>query len=92
MAGSPVRYEKDAENVVTITFDAPGVPVNTMTEEWQAAFTETVARLAQEKASIKGVILASAKKAGLRICANVDELEDFPTPKRLPECSSAPAG
>src|SRR6185369_12487137 len=62
MAGSPVRYEKDAENVVTITFDAPGVPVNTMTEEWQAAFTETVARLAQEKASIKGVILASAKK------------------------------
>ena len=62
MAGSPVRYEKDADNVVTVTFDAPGVPVNTMTEEWQAAFTETVGRLAQEKASIKGVILASAKK------------------------------
>jgi len=62
MAGSPVRYEKDADNVVTITFDAPGAPVNTMTEEWQAAFTETVGRLAKEKASIKGVILASAKK------------------------------
>src|SRR6185369_2289854 len=30
--------------------------------EWQAAFTETVERLAKEKASIKGVILASAKK------------------------------
>jgi 3-hydroxyacyl-CoA dehydrogenase/enoyl-CoA hydratase/3-hydroxybutyryl-CoA epimerase len=63
MAGaSPVRFEKDAENVVTLTFDAPDSPVNTMTEEWQAAFTEAVARLAREKASIRGVILASAKK------------------------------
>ena len=62
MAGSPVCFEKDADNVVTVTFDAPGSPVNTMTAEWQAAFTETVERLAREKASIKGVILASAKK------------------------------
>ena len=66
MAGSPVRFEKDADNVVTVTFDAPGSPVNTMTAEWQAAFTETVERLQseirREKASIKGVILASAKK------------------------------
>ena len=62
MAGSPVRFEKDAGNVVTITFDAPGSPVNTMTAEWQDAFTEAVERLARDKASIKGVILASAKK------------------------------
>jgi 3-hydroxyacyl-CoA dehydrogenase/enoyl-CoA hydratase/3-hydroxybutyryl-CoA epimerase len=63
MAGSlPIRFEKDAENVVTITFDAPGAPVNTMTAAWEDAFTETVERLTREKASIKGVILASAKK------------------------------
>jgi 3-hydroxyacyl-CoA dehydrogenase/enoyl-CoA hydratase/3-hydroxybutyryl-CoA epimerase len=62
MAGSPIRYEKDAENVVTVTFDAPDAPVNTMTEAWENAFAETVERLAKEKASIKGVILASAKK------------------------------
>ena len=62
MAGSPVRFEKDAGNVVTITFDAPGSPVNTMTAEWQDAFTDAVERLGREKASIKGVILASAKK------------------------------
>ena len=62
MAGWPIRFEKDADNVVTITFDAPGAPVNTMTEEFQAAFTETVKRLTKDKASIKGVILASAKK------------------------------
>jgi 3-hydroxyacyl-CoA dehydrogenase/enoyl-CoA hydratase/3-hydroxybutyryl-CoA epimerase len=62
MAGSPIRFEKDAGSVVTVTFDAPGAPVNTMTEAWEAAFTETVERLAKDKASIKGVILASAKK------------------------------
>jgi len=63
MAGpSPVRFEKDSENLVTLTFDAPDSPVNTMTEEWQAAFTAAIERLAKEKASTKGVILASAKK------------------------------
>src|SRR3970040_1997391 len=58
----PIKFEKDSENIVTVTFDAPGAPVNTMTEAWGAAFTATVERLAREKASIKGVILASAKK------------------------------
>ena len=62
MAGSPIRFEKDAGNVVTVIFDAPGAAVNTMTAEWQAAFTEAVERLAREKASTRGVILASAKK------------------------------
>jgi 3-hydroxyacyl-CoA dehydrogenase/enoyl-CoA hydratase/3-hydroxybutyryl-CoA epimerase len=62
MAVSPVRFEKDSENVVTVTFDAPGAPVNTMTGEWEVAFTETVARLTREKSATKGVILASAKK------------------------------
>jgi 3-hydroxyacyl-CoA dehydrogenase/enoyl-CoA hydratase/3-hydroxybutyryl-CoA epimerase len=59
---SPIRYDKDAESIVTLTFDAPGAPVNTMTEAWQAAFAESVARLQKEKDSIAGVILASAKK------------------------------
>ena len=58
----PIKFEKDADNVATVTFDAPGAPVNTMTEEWQVAFTAAVERLAKEKASTKGVILASAKK------------------------------
>ncbi|MBC7803817.1 MAG: enoyl-CoA hydratase/isomerase family protein [Candidatus Parcubacteria bacterium] len=58
----PIKFEKDAENVVTLTFDAPGAPVNTMTAEWLAAFGEAVERVAREKASTSGVILASAKK------------------------------
>ncbi|MGE3161997.1 MAG: 3-hydroxyacyl-CoA dehydrogenase NAD-binding domain-containing protein [Burkholderiales bacterium] len=56
----PVRYEKGDDRVVTLTFDAPGAAVNTMTAEWQKAFTEAVARL--EKDALSGVILASAKK------------------------------
>ena len=58
----PVRYEKGDDNVVILTFDAPGAPVNTMTAAWQEAFTAAVARLEKEKDSIAGVILASAKK------------------------------
>ena len=58
----PIKFEKDPEGIVTLTFDAPGAPVNTMTEAWEKAFAATVERLAKEKASIKGVILASAKK------------------------------
>ncbi len=45
-----------------------------------------------ERTQEQDQILASAKKAGLRICAKADELEDFPAPKRLAECTSAPAG
>ncbi len=58
----PIKFAKDSDNIVTITFDAPDSPVNTMTEAFQKAFTETVARLAKEKDSTRGVILASAKK------------------------------
>src|SRR5262245_57716975 len=58
----PIKFEKDTQDVVTLTFDAPGAAVNTMTEEWQRAFADMVARLEREKASTKGVILASAKK------------------------------
>ncbi|MGH6884554.1 MAG: 3-hydroxyacyl-CoA dehydrogenase NAD-binding domain-containing protein [Geminicoccales bacterium] len=58
----PVRYEKGDDNVVTLILDAPGAPVNTMTREWQEAFTAAVARLERGKDGVVGVILASAKK------------------------------
>jgi 3-hydroxyacyl-CoA dehydrogenase/enoyl-CoA hydratase/3-hydroxybutyryl-CoA epimerase len=58
----PVRYEKGDDRVVTLTLDAPGAPVNTMTEAWKKAFHEAVGRLHREKDSIAGVILCSAKK------------------------------
>jgi len=56
-----IRYEKDADGVVTLTFDAPGAAVNTMSAEWQTDFESAVARLQQEKGEIAGVVIASAK-------------------------------
>src|SRR5262245_4297044 len=56
-----IRYEKDSEGVVTLTFDEPGSPVNTMSLEWQSDLHAAVDQLAAEKESFTGVILASAK-------------------------------
>ena len=58
---NPIRYETDSTGIVTLTFDAPNVEVNTMTMEWQTAMTEAVEKIVAAKDSIKGVILASAK-------------------------------
>ena len=58
----PVRYEKGGDGIVTLTLDAPGAQVNTMTAEWRKAFHAAVERLQKEKDSIAGVILCSAKK------------------------------
>ena len=58
----PVNYEKGGDAIVTLTFDAPGAPVNTMTAAWNKAFAAAVERLQKEKDSIAGVILCSAKK------------------------------
>jgi len=58
----PVKYEKGDDAIVTLTLDAPGAPVNTMTAEWNKAFAGAVERLQKEKDSIAGVILCSAKK------------------------------
>jgi 3-hydroxyacyl-CoA dehydrogenase/enoyl-CoA hydratase/3-hydroxybutyryl-CoA epimerase len=58
----PVRYEEGDDRIVTLTLDAPGAPVNTMTEEWKKAFHAAVERLQKEKDAIAGVILCSSKK------------------------------
>ena len=56
-----LRYELDADGIATITFDAPGSPVNTMTPEWQRDLAEAAARAVADKERIRGVLLASAK-------------------------------
>ncbi|QQD17904.1 enoyl-CoA hydratase/isomerase family protein [Spongiibacter nanhainus] len=54
------NYEKDADNIVTVTMDMTG-PVNAMNEEYVKLMGETVDRLEAEKDSIAGVVLTSAK-------------------------------
>ncbi len=53
-------YEKDSDNIVTLTMDMPGQPVNTMNEAFDGFLDETVQRL--EKEDIAGVILTSGKE------------------------------
>ena len=56
-----IHYELDADGIVTITFDEPGSPVNTMTLQWQHDLADAAAQLVRDKDRIKGVLLASAK-------------------------------
>lgn len=56
-----IRYEKDSDNIVTLTFDRPGRPVNVLDEVFFADLSKCIERLADDK-PLRGVILASAKK------------------------------
>lgn len=62
MTQSAIRWEKDADNIVTLTLDDPTQSANTMNDLYNKSMAETVARLVAEKDSIKGVIITSAKK------------------------------
>jgi len=62
MSQSAIRWEKDADNIVTLTLDDPTQSANTMNELYTKSMAETVARLVAEKNDIKGVIITSAKK------------------------------
>jgi 3-hydroxyacyl-CoA dehydrogenase/enoyl-CoA hydratase/3-hydroxybutyryl-CoA epimerase len=58
-----IRYDHDADGVVTLTFDEPGSPVNTMCLAWQRDIGEAVDRIVAAGDTIAGVILASAKSS-----------------------------
>ncbi|MDF2447460.1 MAG: fatty oxidation complex subunit alpha [Moraxellaceae bacterium] len=62
MTQSAIRWEKDADNIVTLTLDDPTQSANTMNALYQKSMGETIARLQAEKASIAGVIITSGKK------------------------------
>ena len=62
---SEYHYEKDADGIVTLTFDASGQSANTMNAKWQAAMKEAIVRLQGEE-GLTGVVLASAKKTFFR--------------------------
>jgi 3-hydroxyacyl-CoA dehydrogenase/enoyl-CoA hydratase/3-hydroxybutyryl-CoA epimerase len=53
-------YEKDSEDIVTITMDMTG-PVNAMNDEFIGLMEDTITRLEKERDDIAGVIITSAK-------------------------------
>jgi 3-hydroxyacyl-CoA dehydrogenase / enoyl-CoA hydratase / 3-hydroxybutyryl-CoA epimerase len=61
MTGS-IRWDADADGVVTLTLDDPGRSANTINDRYVASMGETLDRLEAERDSITGVILTSAKK------------------------------
>jgi len=68
-----INYSKDADNIVTLTLDNPDKSANVVNLKFGAAFKATIERLQQEKDSIRGIIITSAKEtffAG----ADIDEM------------------
>jgi 3-hydroxyacyl-CoA dehydrogenase / enoyl-CoA hydratase / 3-hydroxybutyryl-CoA epimerase len=61
-----VRYERDADGIVTLTLDDPTASANTMNELYQRSMQAAVVRLyddlAADEQSVTGVVVASAKK------------------------------
>jgi 3-hydroxyacyl-CoA dehydrogenase/enoyl-CoA hydratase/3-hydroxybutyryl-CoA epimerase len=61
-----VRYDKDADGIVTLTLDDPTAGANTMNELYQRSMAACVERLQDELAAdpdgITGVVVASAKR------------------------------
>ena len=62
MTESTIRWEKGADNIVTLTLDDPQQSANTMNDRYTKSMHDTVERLEKEKADIAGVIITSAKK------------------------------
>jgi len=57
-----VRYERDADGIVTLTLDDPNQSANTMNELYRESMAAAVERLYAEQDDITGVVITSAKK------------------------------
>ena len=57
-----VRYERDADGIVTLTLDDPTASANTMNELYRTSMDAAVDRLHDEVDDVTGVVIASAKK------------------------------
>ncbi|MEN8707729.1 MAG: 3-hydroxyacyl-CoA dehydrogenase NAD-binding domain-containing protein, partial [Nocardioides marinisabuli] len=61
-----VRYDKDADGIVTLTLDDPNQSANTMNDLYRSSMDAAIDRLYDELAadgsSVTGVVVASAKK------------------------------
>ncbi|AMO59605.1 enoyl-CoA hydratase/3-hydroxyacyl-CoA dehydrogenase [Mycolicibacterium phlei] len=62
MAENTIKWDKDADGIVTLTLDDPTGSANVMNEHYRESMHNAVERLAAEKDSITGVVIASAKK------------------------------
>ncbi|ALO66248.1 3-hydroxyacyl-CoA dehydrogenase [Arthrobacter alpinus] len=61
-SNNTIRWDQDADGVVILTMDDPNQSANTMNGDYSDSMQAVVERLAAEKETITGVVLASAKK------------------------------
>ncbi len=61
MPENTIRWDRDADGIVTLTLDDPGARANTMTDDFRASLSAAVDRLEKEQDSVTGVIVTSAK-------------------------------
>ncbi len=57
-----INYEIDDQGIVTLTMDAPNQSANTMNADFREALVAVTQTLETNRDSVKGIILASAKK------------------------------
>ncbi|AEW97470.1 MULTISPECIES: 3-hydroxyacyl-CoA dehydrogenase NAD-binding domain-containing protein [Streptomycetaceae] len=57
-----IRWEQDADGVVTLVLDDPGQSANTMNAAFADSLDAVVGRLESERDTIRGVVVTSAKK------------------------------
>lgn len=82
-----IRYEKDEQNIVTLTLDMPGRNANVINEEFGATLAETLARLGAEP-DLAGVIITSAKKTFM-VGADLEDLDLFRDAEKVFQGSQA---
>ncbi|MFH8788086.1 3-hydroxyacyl-CoA dehydrogenase NAD-binding domain-containing protein [Streptomyces roseoverticillatus] len=63
MTASTIRYDRDADGIVTLTLDDPTQSANTMNQAFKASLTAVADRLEAEKDTVRGVVFTSAKKS-----------------------------
>ncbi len=57
-----IRYDVDADGIVVLTLDDPRSGANTMNDRYVTSMTQSVDRLYDERESVVGVVITSAKK------------------------------
>ncbi len=57
-----IKYDIDSKGILTLTIDMPGQSANTMNADFRKALQTTTQKIQQDKETITGIIITSAKK------------------------------
>lgn len=86
------HFEKDSDNIVTITMDMQGRSANVLNDEFGKLYADALQKLDADKANISGVILTSAKSTFLA-GADIDNLYTLTDAKAIFDmCETLKAG